>query len=123
MPAKGDVADIAAGAAVAETPGRGAAEAADMPERVVGQVVEPAAVESLSSAGFDKPGQWSDYMTEPPQLAAGSLVPVSGLPGAEAESRLLVAEEKRIPPLPKAFSGDPHREQTSVLSAQGVLPW
>jgi hypothetical protein len=42
-------------------------EAVDRPERVVEEAVagEPAAVESLSSVGFDKPGQRSDYMTEP----------------------------------------------------------
>jgi hypothetical protein len=55
-----------------------AVEVVDMPERVVaeeavvvaagapvGAPVAPVAVESLSFAGFDKPGQRSDYMTEP----------------------------------------------------------
>jgi hypothetical protein len=122
MPVMGVAADILAMEAVAEKPVWGAAEAADMPERVAEQAVagEPSAVESLSSAGFDRPGQRSDYMMEPPQFAAGLLVSVSGFP--EAEPRLRVAEERRILPLPRAFSGDPGREQTSARSAEGVSP-
>jgi hypothetical protein len=93
MPARGVAADILAMEAAAEKPVRGAAEAAGMPERVAEQAVagEPAAVEPLSSAGFDKPGQQSDYMREPPQFAAGLLASVSRLP--EAEPRLRAVEE------------------------------
>jgi hypothetical protein len=70
MPVMGEAAGKPAMEAVAEKPVQG--EAADMPERVVAAgdmpeqgaaAVEPAADEPLSSAGFDKPGQRSDYMT------------------------------------------------------------
>jgi hypothetical protein len=41
-------------------------EAVGMPERVVEEAAgAPVAVESLSFAGFDTPGQRSDYMMEP----------------------------------------------------------
>jgi hypothetical protein len=115
MPAMGVAADNSAMEAAAEKPVRAAAEAADMPERVVERAGEPVAVESLSFAGFDKPGQRSDYMTEPPQFAVGLLASISRLPGAE--QRLQAVGEGRILPLPQVFSGDPGREQTSAVSA------
>jgi hypothetical protein len=137
MPVMGVAADISAVGAAAEKPvwveeadrpEQGAAvaadmpavEAVDMPERVVVEEAagEPTAVESLSSVGFDKPGQRSDYMTEPLPLVAGLLASIFGSPGAEP--RLRAVEERRILPLPQAFSGDPGREQTFALSAEGV---